>query len=59
MNSECESWQARDDAGKGAPAPSHWSLIFSRRVAIPPGRIIEVTEEELAAVLRNGGKRVD
>jgi hypothetical protein len=42
-----------------APGPSHWSLIFGRRVAIPAGPIIEVTQEELAAVLRNGGKRVD
>jgi predicted phage terminase large subunit-like protein len=41
------------------PGSSHWSLISGRRVAIPPSRIIEVTPEELAAVLQNGGKRVD
>ena len=40
-------------------ASGHWTLISGRRVAIPPSRIIEVTQEELAAVLRNGGKRVD
>jgi predicted phage terminase large subunit-like protein len=38
---------------------SHWVLITGRKVAIPPSRIIEVTREELPAVLRNGGKRVD
>jgi hypothetical protein len=41
------------------PGSSHWTLISGRRVAIPPSHIIEVTEDELAAVLRNGGKRVD
>ena len=38
---------------------SHWGLSTGRTVAIPPDRIIEVTYEELAAVLRNGGRRVD
>ena len=38
---------------------SHWGLITGRTVAIPPDRIIEVTNEELEAVLRNGGRRVD
>jgi len=38
---------------------SHWTLITGRRVAIPSSSIIEVTQEELGAVLRNGGKRVD
>jgi predicted phage terminase large subunit-like protein len=41
------------------PGSSHWGLITGRTVAIPPDRIIEVTYEELAAVLRNGGRRVD
>ena len=41
------------------PGFSHWTLISGRRVAIPPSHIIEVTRDELAAVLRNGGKRVD
>jgi hypothetical protein len=40
------------------PGSSHWTLFGGRRVAIPPSHIIEVTQEELAAVLRNGGKRV-
>jgi hypothetical protein len=38
---------------------SHWYLITGRQVAIPPDRIIEVTEEELESVLQNGGKRLD
>jgi predicted phage terminase large subunit-like protein len=38
---------------------SHWCLITGRRVAIPPDRIIEVTEEEIGAVLQAGGKRVN
>ena len=41
------------------PGSSHWGLITGRTVAIPPDRIIEVTEEELGAVLRNGGRRLD
>lgn len=39
------------------PGSSHWILITGRQVAIPPDRIIEVTDEELAAVLQNGGRR--
>jgi len=38
---------------------SHLTLITGRQVAIPPDRIIEVTNEELGAVLQNGGRRVD
>jgi len=38
---------------------SHWSLITGRMVAIPPGRIIEATEEEIIPILMSGGKRVD
>jgi predicted phage terminase large subunit-like protein len=38
---------------------SHWYLITGRKVAIPPDRIIEVTDEELPSILRNGGERVD
>ena len=41
------------------PGSSHWGLITGRQVVIPPDRIIEVTNEELEAVLRNGGRRVD
>ena len=41
------------------PGASHRYLITGRRVAIPPDRIIEVTEEEIGAVLQNGGKRVN
>ncbi len=44
---------------KVPPGFSHWTLISGRRVAIPPSHIIEVTQDELAAVLRNGGKRLD
>jgi hypothetical protein len=42
-----------------ANGSSHWYLITGRKVAIPPDRIIEVTEEELGAVLQAGGKRVN
>jgi hypothetical protein len=42
-----------------ANGSSHWYLITGRKVAIPPDRIIEVTEEEIGAVLQAGGKRVD
>jgi predicted phage terminase large subunit-like protein len=42
------------------PLPSStWILITGRQVAIPPDRIIEVTEEEMGAIILNGGKRVD
>jgi predicted phage terminase large subunit-like protein len=41
------------------PGSSHWSLITGRMVMIPEDRIIEVDEEELEAVLRNGGQLVD
>jgi predicted phage terminase large subunit-like protein len=41
------------------PGSSHWSLITGRWVAIPPDRIIEATYEEMEALLKNGGKRVD
>jgi len=37
---------------------SHWQLITGRMVLIPSDRIIEVTEEEIISVLRNGGNRV-
>jgi predicted phage terminase large subunit-like protein len=40
------------------PGSSYWTLSSGRRVAIPPSHIIEVTQEELPAVLRNGGMRV-
>ena len=40
------------------PGPTHWILITGRQVAVPPDRIISGTEEELAPVLQNGGKRV-
>jgi predicted phage terminase large subunit-like protein len=41
------------------PGSSLWSLITGRWVAIPEDRIIEVTQEELTSVLRNGGQRVE
>jgi predicted phage terminase large subunit-like protein len=37
----------------------YYTLISGRRVVIPPDGIIKVTEEELEAVLQNGGKSVD
>jgi len=40
-------------------ASGHWTLLTGGQAAIPPSRIIEVTQEELAAALRNGGKRLD
>ena len=37
---------------------SHWILISGREVPIPADRIIEVDEEELPSILRNGGQKV-
>lgn len=41
------------------PGSSHWSLIDGHTILIPPDRIVEVSEEDVAPILRAGGKRVD
>lgn len=42
-----------------APGPSTLYLINGRQVNVPEDRIVEVTEEEIGSIIRNGGKRVD
>jgi hypothetical protein len=43
----------------GTPPTSTWYLITGKQVNIPSDRIIEVTSEDVPAVIQNGGKRVD
>lgn len=40
------------------PGSSHWGLITGRTISIPEDRIVEVTQEEMESMLKNGCKRV-